>query len=87
MIPIVHKRLRAILGMSMGGMNAWQWAERYPDRADAIMPVVSMPAPVSGRNLLWRRMAIAEIRNDPDWQRGDYTKPPLGSCKPICCFA
>jgi homoserine O-acetyltransferase len=72
----VHKRLRAILGMSMGGMNAW--AERHPDQADAIMPVVSMPAPVSGRNLLWRRMAIAEIRNDPDWQRGDCTKPPLG---------
>jgi len=68
-------------------MNAWQWAERYPDQVDAIMPVVSLPAPVSGRNLLWRRMAIAEIRNDPDWQRGDYTKPPLGSCKPICCFA
>jgi homoserine O-acetyltransferase/O-succinyltransferase len=61
-------------------MNAWQWAERYPDQADAIMPVVSVPAPVSvsGRNLLWRRMAIAEIRNDPDWQRGDCTKPPLG---------
>jgi homoserine O-acetyltransferase/O-succinyltransferase len=72
------KRLRAILGMSMGGMNAWQWAERYPDQVDAIMPVVSLPAPVSGRNLLWRRMAIAEIRNDPDWQRGDYTQPPLG---------
>lgn len=72
------KRLRAILGMSMGGMNAWQWAERYPDQVDAIMPVVSLPAPVSGRNLLWRRIAIAEIRNDPDWQRGTYTKPPLG---------
>ncbi len=23
-------------------------------------------------------MAIAEIRSDPEWQRGDYTKPPLG---------
>ena len=71
-------RLRAILGVSMGGMNAWQWAEAYPDQVEAIMPVVSLPVPVSGRNLLWRRMAIAEIRNDPDWQRGDYTKPPLG---------
>jgi homoserine O-acetyltransferase/O-succinyltransferase len=72
------KRLHAILGMSMGGMNAWQWAEAYPDEVEAIMPVVSLPVPISGRNLLWRRMAIAEIRNDPDWQRGDYTKPPLG---------
>lgn len=71
-------RLHAILGMSMGGMNAWQWAERYPDQVEAIMPVVSLPAPVSGRNLLWRRMAIADIRSDPDWQRGNYINPPLG---------
>ncbi len=72
------KRLHAILGVSMGGMNAWQWAEAYPDDVAAIMPVVSLPVSVSGRNLLWRRMAIAEIRSDPEWQRGDYTKPPLG---------
>jgi homoserine O-acetyltransferase/O-succinyltransferase len=72
------KRLHAILGVSMGGMNAWQWAEAYPDAVAAIMPVVSFPVSVSGRNLLWRRMAIAEIRSDPEWQRGDYTKPPLG---------
>ena len=72
------KRLHAILGVSMGGMNAWQWAEAYPDEVSAIMPVVSFPVSVSGRNLLWRRMAIAEIRSDPEWQRGDYTKPPLG---------
>jgi len=72
------RKLHAILGLSMGGMNAWQWAEAYPDDVSAIMPVVSLPAPVSGRNLLWRRMAIAQIRGDPEWQRGDYAKPPLG---------
>jgi homoserine O-acetyltransferase len=72
------KRLHAILGMSMGGMNAWQWAEAYPDDVKAIMPVVALPVPISGRNLLWRRIVIADIRNDPDWQRGDYDKPPLG---------
>jgi homoserine O-acetyltransferase/O-succinyltransferase len=36
------KRLHAILGMSMGGMNAWQWAEAYPDAMDGIMPVVAL---------------------------------------------
>jgi homoserine O-acetyltransferase len=34
------KHLHAILGMSMGGMNAWQWAEAYPDAMDGVMPVV-----------------------------------------------
>jgi homoserine O-acetyltransferase len=71
-------RLHAILGMSMGGMNAWQWAEAYPDAMDGIMPVVCNPTRVSGRNLLWRRMVIEMIRSDPGWQNGNYTDPPLG---------
>lgn len=72
------KRLHAILGVSMGGMNAWQWAEAYPDQVEAIMPVVAFPVRVSGRNLLWRRIVIAGIRNDPDWQNGDYARQPRG---------
>jgi homoserine O-acetyltransferase len=72
------KHLHAILGMSMGGMNAWQWAEAYPDMMDGVMPVVSLPIPVSGRNLLWRRMVIDEIRTDPEWNNGNYTQPPRG---------
>jgi homoserine O-acetyltransferase len=72
------KRLHAILGISMGGMNAWQWAQTYPDMMDGVMPVVSLPIAVSGRNLLWRRMAIDAIRSDPDWKGGDYTQPPRG---------
>lgn len=70
--------LHAILGMSMGGMNAWQWAEMYPDMMDGVMPVVSLPITVSGRNLLWRRMVIDAIRSDPDWKNGDYTQTPRG---------
>lgn len=70
--------LHAILGMSMGGMNAWQWAETYPGMMDGVMPVVSLPISVSGRNLLWRRMVIDDIRSDPDWKSGDYTQTPRG---------
>jgi len=72
------KHLHAILGMSMGGMNAWQWAERYPHMMDGVMPVVSLPIAVSGRNLLWRRLVVDSIRNDPYWQDGNYTKTPRG---------
>jgi len=72
------KRLRAILGLSMGGMNAWQWAQSYPNAMDAIMPVAALPMKISGRNILWRRMAIAAIRSDPEWQDGNYSKPPQG---------
>lgn len=72
------KHLHAILGMSMGGMNAWQWAEAYPDMMDGVMPVVSLPIPVSGRNLLWRRMVIDSIRSDLQWKNGNYRETPYG---------
>jgi homoserine O-acetyltransferase/O-succinyltransferase len=72
------EHLHAILGMSMGGMNAWQWAEAYPNAMDGIMPVVSMPIPISGRNILWRRIVIDAIHSDPQWNGGNYTSPPEG---------
>jgi homoserine O-acetyltransferase len=75
------EHLHAILGMSMGGMNAWQWAEAYPDAMDGIMPVVSMPIPISGRNMLWRRIVVDAIRSDPQWNGGNYTAPPQGWLK------
>lgn len=68
--------LRLLLGVSMGGMNAWQWAERYPDMIDAVMPIACLPSQISGRNLLIRRTVINAIRHDPDWHDGDYQDQP-----------
>jgi homoserine O-acetyltransferase/O-succinyltransferase len=75
-LGITH--LHAIVGVSMGGMNAWQWAEAYPDAMDGIMPVVSFPSKISGRNLVWRRMVVKAIQLDPDWKGGNYTEQPRG---------
>jgi homoserine O-acetyltransferase/O-succinyltransferase len=72
------KRLHAILGLSMGGMNAWQWAETYPQAVRGVMPVVAHPAALSGRNLLWRRIVTNAIRNDIEWHDGNYDKPLAG---------
>ncbi len=68
--------LRAVVGTSMGGMQAWLWGERWPDMMDAIMPVASQPIQISGRNLLWRRIVSETIRHDPGWKGGDYDAPP-----------
>jgi len=68
--------LRLILGTSMGGMQTWMWGERYPEMMDALMPIASQPAEISGRNLLWRRLITEAIRTDPDWKGGDYMTPP-----------
>lgn len=70
------KRLRLVLGTSMGGMQAWMWAERYPQAMDLVMAVASQPIPVSGRNALWRRLLIEGIRSDPDWKGGEYAEQP-----------
>ena len=70
------QHLRAVIGMSMGCMNAWQWAEAYPDAIGGIMPIACFPAPISGRNLLWRRMLVDGIKSDPLWENGNYQKEP-----------
>jgi homoserine O-acetyltransferase len=70
--------LRLILGTSMGGMHAWLWAETYPYFMDALMPMACLPAPISGRNRMQRRLITDAIRNDPEWRNGDYDKQPRG---------
>ena len=70
------KHLKLILGVSMGGMNTWQWLERHPDMMDAAMPVACLPTQISGRNILIRRAVTESIRHDPDWNNGDYTSEP-----------
>jgi homoserine O-acetyltransferase/O-succinyltransferase len=70
--------LRLVLGQSMGGMHTWLWGETYPDFADALMPLASLPAPISGRNRMWRKTIIDAIRTDPDWKDGEYKSQPRG---------
>jgi homoserine O-acetyltransferase/O-succinyltransferase len=64
------QRLRLVLGTSMGGMHTWMWGERYPDMMDALMPIASLPEPVDGRNLLWRRLLIKIVELGADERRG-----------------
>lgn len=70
------RHLRLVLGNSMGGMQTWIWAQRYPDFMDIAVPMAAMPTEMSGRNWLMRRMIIDSIRNDPEWLNGNYAKQP-----------
>jgi homoserine O-acetyltransferase len=71
-------RLRLVIGTSMGGMHAWLWGQMYPDFMDALMPLASVPGQISGRNRMWRKIAIDAIRTDPEWLGGAYTTQPRG---------
>jgi homoserine O-acetyltransferase/O-succinyltransferase len=68
--------LRMVMGNSMGGMQTWIWAQKYPDFLDIAVPMASMPAAMSGRNWMMRRLIIDSIRNDPEWMGGNYKEQP-----------
>lgn len=70
--------LRVVFGISMGGMHSWIWGHRFPDFMEGLFPVICTPAEITGRNRMWRRMAMDMVRSDPAWQGGDYTEQPEG---------
>jgi homoserine O-acetyltransferase len=70
--------LRLVMGTSMGGMHTWLWGEAHPDFMDALMPLASLPVQIAGRNRMLRKMYMDSIRNDPEWNNGEYTKQPRG---------
>jgi homoserine O-acetyltransferase len=68
--------LRLAMGTSMGGMHTWLWGEIHPEFMDALLPLASLPSQITGRNRAWRRVIIDAIRNDPQWQQGNYQAQP-----------
>jgi len=73
-LKVNHARL--VMGTSMGGMHTWLWGELHPQFMDALMPLASLPTQISGRNRVWRRLVSDAIRNDPQWQGGEYRAQP-----------
>jgi len=67
---------KLILGVSMGGMLAWDWGVRYPDFMDCLVPLSALPTAMSGRNWMLRRLLMDTIRADPQWRGGHYVEQP-----------
>ncbi|WP_376096007.1 alpha/beta fold hydrolase [Roseomonas sp. CCTCC AB2023176] len=70
------RRLRLVLGNSMGGMHAWMWAVAHSDMVDAVVPMASQPTPMAARNWMLRRMMVEAIRRDPAYAGGNYMAQP-----------
>jgi len=70
------KRLRLVIGNSMGGMHTWLWGTKYPEFMDALVPMACQPTEMAGRNWMTRRMLVDSVRNDPDYKDGEYTTQP-----------
>jgi homoserine O-acetyltransferase/O-succinyltransferase len=71
------KHVHAVMGISMGGMQTFQWAVSYPEFMDVLIPIVGTPQQTSYDLLLWNT-ELDQIRSDPEYQGGNYkVSPPL----------
>ena len=71
------RKLRLVMGTSMGCMHIFVWGEAFPNDAQALMPLACQSVALGGRNRLWRKLAVDAIRADPAWQGGSYASPPV----------
>lgn len=61
----------AVVGGSMGGMQALQWSVDYPDRLKRCVVIASTPK-LSAQNIAFNEVARQSILSDPDFKDGRY---------------
>ena len=64
-------RWRAVIGGSMGGMRALEWAVGRPDRVDTAI-VLASSAAATADQIAWCHPQLLAIRSDPAYRGGDY---------------
>jgi homoserine O-acetyltransferase len=69
------KHLKGIIGTSMGGFLALQWAVKYPDFMDFIIPITTSSTS-KGQNYAISTIMNNYIKNDPDYKEGKYEHKP-----------
>ncbi|MCL2760231.1 MAG: homoserine O-acetyltransferase [Desulfuromonadales bacterium] len=69
------RKLKAVIGGSMGGMQALEWGTQFPDRVSSIIALAVTPAPPP-QAISLNAVARWAIFNDPTWKKGGYRKNP-----------
>ncbi|MTD58210.1 homoserine O-acetyltransferase MetX [Amycolatopsis pithecellobii] len=65
------ERWALVIGGSMGGMRALEWAVTLPARVESLL-VVAAPAAASAEQIAWASPQLHAIRSDPAWRGGDF---------------
>ncbi|MGQ9370194.1 E22 family MetX-like putative esterase [Azospirillum sp. ST 5-10] len=74
------RSLHAVMGASMGALQAFEWAAAYPGMVERVIPVIG-GAEADPFLIGWLNAWAAPIRLDPNWNGGDYygkTEPTRG---------
>ncbi|CAJ0807958.1 Homoserine O-succinyltransferase [Ralstonia psammae] len=75
------QQFAAVMGGSLGGMQALAWSLMYPERLRHCVVVASTPK-LSAQNIAFNEVARSAILSDPDFHGGDYyahnVKPKRG---------
>jgi len=74
------KKLLAVTGGSMGGMQVLQFASLYPDKTHAAIPI-ACSASHSAQNIALNELGRQAIMADPNWNKGNYFKTNLSPDK------
>jgi homoserine O-acetyltransferase len=69
------RHLHSVMGISMGGMQTFEWMVDYPDFMDLAVPIIGSTRLTGYDLLLWHSEEDA-IKQDPAWKGGRYTEPP-----------
>ena len=65
------ERWAAVMGGSLGAMQALSWTIQYPERIAHCVAIASAPK-LSAQNIAFNEVARTAIRSDPDFHGGDY---------------
>lgn len=65
------KQLAAVLGGSLGGMQALQWSIAYPERIRSALVIAAAPN-LTAQNIAFNEVARQAIITDPEFYQGDY---------------
>ena len=65
------QKLHAVMGLSMGGIQSFEWAAVFPDSTDRVIPIVGL-AEADGYLIENLDVWSAPIKLDPKWNQGDY---------------